>query len=278
MYTLPPPPSSAGVPITCSVMPRSSTSGASASPAPTAAGRDDVVTARVTDHRKRVVLGADREVERSAPDLARERGRQIADAHARPARPASVSAPAVHALDCSSSNFSSGCAWMRWLSATSESRWRVDRRPSGSLGVSRCSPSPVASHRARRRRNDRGALTAQPDRTVLLARLRRLARADRRTGRRRASAARRARRRWPASRRVLGPGRRRERPAGRVPRRARAGRPGVTFAGLYGMEQRHRRRAHRRSARRAVSRRGRGGDRRAGRRAFPPRSSSRSRE
>ena len=63
-----------------SVMPRSSTSGASASPAPTARRGDDVVPARVTDDGQRVVLGADREVERTVADAAAERGRQVADA------------------------------------------------------------------------------------------------------------------------------------------------------------------------------------------------------
>jgi hypothetical protein len=40
-------------------------------------GRDDVVTARVTDCGKRVVLGAQREVKRTVPDHRRERGRQV---------------------------------------------------------------------------------------------------------------------------------------------------------------------------------------------------------
>ena len=38
-------------------------------------GGDDVVSARVTDHRKRVVLGADRDVQRPVAHLAAERGR-----------------------------------------------------------------------------------------------------------------------------------------------------------------------------------------------------------
>ena len=52
------------------VMPSSSTSGASASPAPTAHRGDDVVPARVPDHRQRVVLGADRDVQRTVADPA----------------------------------------------------------------------------------------------------------------------------------------------------------------------------------------------------------------
>ena len=42
--------------------------------------RDDVVPARVPDAGQRVVLGADREVQRTGADPARERGRQVADA------------------------------------------------------------------------------------------------------------------------------------------------------------------------------------------------------
>ena len=95
--------------------------------------RDDVVPARVTDHGQRVVLRADRDVQRPVADAARERGRQIADARRRPGARRRTSAPAVHALDCSSSNFSSGCAWMRWLSATSRLALAVDGRSSGGL-------------------------------------------------------------------------------------------------------------------------------------------------
>ncbi len=40
---------------------------------------DDVVAARVTDDGQRVVLGADRDVQRTAPDPAGECGRQFAD-------------------------------------------------------------------------------------------------------------------------------------------------------------------------------------------------------
>jgi hypothetical protein len=42
---------------------------------------DDVVTTRVADAGQRVVLGADREMERAVADRRLERGRQLADAH-----------------------------------------------------------------------------------------------------------------------------------------------------------------------------------------------------
>ncbi len=76
---MPPPPSSAGVPITVTVSPRSSTSGASARPGADRGRGDDVVTARVTDPGERVVLRADREMQRPISEPTREGGREFAD-------------------------------------------------------------------------------------------------------------------------------------------------------------------------------------------------------
>ena len=124
---------------------------------------DDVVPARVPDARQRVVLRADREVQRAVADAAartRSAGRR---SPASTGSPASASTPAVHALDCSSSNFSSGCAWMRWLSPTSRSR--VARRRSSRAGGLRVHPGsvPPCSTPTQRCRADRA-----PERTALL--------------------------------------------------------------------------------------------------------------
>ena len=62
---LPPPFSSAGVPITFTVMPRSSAIDASARPAPTAAAAITLCPHAWPTDGKRVVLGADRDRERT---------------------------------------------------------------------------------------------------------------------------------------------------------------------------------------------------------------------
>ena len=79
MRILPPPPSSDGVPSTRTVMPRSSASGARAEGGTDGRRGDHVVAAGMADLGKGVVLGADRDRERSGPGTRGERGRQVAD-------------------------------------------------------------------------------------------------------------------------------------------------------------------------------------------------------
>ena len=143
--------------------------------------------------------------------------------------PASASSAAVHALDCSSSNFSSGRAWMRWLRSTSVSVSRSIVARAVSLACMR-----VASHCARCGRNDRPAGRASGTHRVP-RRLRRVTFADCRTAGRRPRPARRGRRPRPA-RGSSRPRRDRQRPPRRVPS-FQSARRWPRFAGLYGMEQ-----------------------------------------
>ena len=121
---------------TVTVMPSSSATRASASPAPTGARGDDVVAARVADTGQRVVLRADREVQRPA------RRRALRTRSAGRTTPCSTCMPGVGerrrgpcARCASSSNFNSGWAWMRWLSATSVVVRVVDGRAGSVLRV-----------------------------------------------------------------------------------------------------------------------------------------------
>ena len=192
--TLPPPPSSAGVPITVTREAEIVDERREREPGADRGRRDDVVPARVPDAR---AARRTRRRSRGAAGRCRSGTRTRSAGRRCPmstASPASASTPAVHALDCVLLELQLG---MRVDAMTEpderplRSRRRFHARPpSASI--------PVASHRARRRRNDRRARRATR-RDGAPRRLRRLARADRRSTRGRGAAARRDRRAAAAS-------------------------------------------------------------------------------
>src|ERR687897_2524214 len=139
--TLPPPPSSAGVPSTVTRSPASSATLARARPAP-AAMAAITLCPQACPTAGRASYSA-HTTTCSGPDPAR-----AANAVGRSPTPRSTSSPAPsssshsQAQACSSSNPSSGLAWMRWLSATSSSLAWVTRSRAASL-ASATSASPV---------------------------------------------------------------------------------------------------------------------------------------
>ena len=151
MRILPPPPSSAGVPSTRTVMPRSSATRGQAQAGADRRGGDDVVAAGMADAGQGVVLGADRHHQRPGPGLGAEGGGQVGRPPPVTANPPSASASAVQAAAWSSSKAVSGWAWMVWLSCDQD----VERGVDGGFGA------PVLL-RTRIRRAGTGRSTGSP--------------------------------------------------------------------------------------------------------------------
>src|SRR5829696_7398490 len=137
--TLPPPPSSAGVPSTVTLMPASSVIRARASPAP-AAMAAITLCPQAWPTPGRASYSA-HTTTCSGPDPAR-----AANAVGRSPTPRSTSSPPPsssshsHAQARSSSNPSSGLAWIRWLRATSSSRACSTRSRAASLASATSGP------------------------------------------------------------------------------------------------------------------------------------------
>src|SRR4029453_2703126 len=138
---LPPPPSSAGVPSTVTRSPASSATLARAMPAP-AAMAAITLCPQAWPTAGRASYSAHTTTCRG-PDPARAANAVGSSPTPRsPSSPAPSSSSHSQAQACSSSNPSSGLAWMRWLSATSSSLAWVTRSRAASL-ASATSASPV---------------------------------------------------------------------------------------------------------------------------------------
>ena len=152
--TLPPPPSSAGVPSTRTVSPDVVGDRGQGQAGADGGGGDDVVPAGVTDVGQRVVLGAHRHHELPVAGAGLESRRQVVHAfiHRQPARPHGLGhrVGRRRLLEAELR-----VAWRRWLSETSSSRLRSTTLAAAALAAEESSPAVTAGSPARHLLYDR---------------------------------------------------------------------------------------------------------------------------